>query len=187
METFINAPFLLKWMGKKTEDSLEERVEKAETSKNTSWSKTAVVDIFSNITYTTVVGGLMDYFSGLPLNGIVAARITSLGTNALTSAPYGMYTEFVYRITRTPEQASRTRKWVIDTLAFATFQVPVYSAVVGVGSFVSEGRVDFEKVKHGAEYLTLVSPLIGPTLGMYMNLCRKVTGLDSTATGSYIK
>ncbi len=37
----------------------------------------------------------------------------------------------------------------------------------------------------GVEYLALASPFIGPTLGMYMNVCRRIMGVRTTAEGAY--
>lgn len=147
--------------------------------------KAAVVDIFSNITYTTVIGGMIDALSGLNLSGILAARTASLGTTAATSAPYGWWTEKVYQATKTREDARFLRKRLVDLLAFNTFQLPVYAAVVAVGSLVSEGEVNLEKVQNGVEYLAVASPFIGPTLGWYMNFSRKLFGVKTTAEGAY--
>lgn len=152
--------------------------------------KTAKVDTFSNISYSTVVGAIIDASSGLSLYGVLAARTTSLGTNALTAAPYGWWTEKVYQATRTNEDAGFLRKRLIDLLAFNTFQLPVYAAVVAVGSFVSnlfhgELKVDGEKIKNGVEYLVIASPFIGPTLGWYMNKCRQFFDVKTTAEGAY--
>ncbi|MBI5002208.1 L-alanine exporter AlaE [Candidatus Woesearchaeota archaeon] len=147
--------------------------------------KVAAVDTFSNITYTTVVGAVLDALSGLNLSGIVAARIASCGTNVLTSAPYGWWTEKVYHYTKTNESAGFVRKRVVDLLAFNTFQIPVYATVLAVGTLVSEGEINIEKVKNGAENLFYASPFIGPTLGWYMASCRRIFGLRTTAEGAY--
>lgn len=161
--------------------SLEEIV----TDNTKSSRKAAAVDIFSNITYTTVVGAFLDVLSGLSVSGIVAARVASCGTNAVTSAPYGWWTEKVYQYTKTNEGASFFRKRAVDLLAFNTFQIPVYATVLAVGTLVSEGEINIEKVKNGAENLFYASPFIGPTLGWYMTLCRRVFGLRTTAEGAY--
>jgi len=81
----------------------------------------------------------------------------------------------------------KMRKNFADLLAFNTFQVPLYAAIVAFSSFVSEGNVDFEKVQDGAEYLAKLSILIGPTLGLYVDGCRKVFGVKSAAEGAYSK
>ncbi|NQV90990.1 L-alanine exporter AlaE [Candidatus Woesearchaeota archaeon] len=154
---------------------------------NQGTKKAALVDIGSNITYTTIIGAGIDAWTGLNLTGIVAARTASLGTVSLTSAPYGWWTEKVYQFTRTRENANFFRKRAVDLLSFNTFQIPVYMTVVAVGSFVSEGEINTEKVKNAAENLAILSPFIGPTLGVYMNICRKLFGIKTTAEGAYNK
>ena len=58
-------------------------------------------------------------------------------------------------------------------------------AAVDIGSLVSEGEVNIEKVQNGVEYLAMASPFIGPTLGGYMNVCRRLFGVKTTAEGAY--
>ncbi len=69
---------------------------------------------------------------------------------------------------------AKIRKSLVDLLAFNTFQVPVYGTAVAIGSFISEGKVDWEKVKNGCEYIAIISPLIAPTMGWYLDGLRKV-------------
>jgi len=47
--------------------------------------------------------------------------------------------------------------------------------------------VDIEKVENGARYLATISPLIGPTMGWYMDGFRKIFRLKSAAEGAYTK
>ena len=136
--------------------------------------KEKVVDTLGNITYSLIVGSGLDYFAGLNCEGIVASRTSATGLNLLTGALYGMWRDLAFRVTKTTKDSNGTRKYLTDLLAFNTFQVPVYAAAVAVGSFFSEGKVNWEKVQHGAEYLALISPFIGPTMGWYMDRVRQV-------------
>jgi len=68
---------------------------------------------------------------------------------------------------------------IIDLLAFNTFQVPLYASAVATGSLISDGHVDLEKVRSGAEYLITISPFMGPTVGMYLDSLRKIFKLKS--------
>ena len=72
----------------------------------------------------------------------------------------------------------------MELLAFDTFQVPLYATVIGFGSLVSnlskgELKIDFDKVQNGVAILTAVSPLVGPTVGLYMESVRKLFNLKS--------
>jgi len=79
----------------------------------------------------------------------------------------------------------KARKTTIDLTAFNTFQIPIYAIAVAIGSFVSEGEINLEKIENGARNLAVFSPLVGPTLGWYMDWCRKLFGIKSAVEGAY--
>ena len=91
----------------------------------------------------------------------------------------------MYRKTRTTDKSSKLRKYLTELIAFDTFQVPLYSTVIAVGSLASnlintgEFKVDFDKVERGTEILLGISPLVSPTMGLYMEGFRKMFGLKS--------
>ncbi len=143
--------------------------------------KAALVDTIGNVTYSIAAGAALDYLSGLNLTGIIASRLAATKLNILTSAPYGLWREKMFKTTHTTEHSNRIRKSLVDLAAFNTFQVPVYATAIAIGSLVSEGRIDLHKMQHGAEYLVAVSPFIGPTLGIYMDSLRKFVGVSSAA------
>lgn len=155
--------------------------------RKSSISKTALVDIGGNVTYSLIVGSVIDYFAGLNLTGIIASRTSATGINLVTGGPYGWWREKAYQATKTNEESGKVRKTLVDLLAFNTFQVPIYASVVAIGSLISEGKVDWEKVKDGSTYFMMISPLIGPTMGLYMDGFRKLFGVKSAAEGAYSK
>lgn len=147
--------------------------------------KESLVDTLGVVSYSLIVGAGMDYSAGLRGMGIVASRVYGTAINIPTGAPYGKWRNFVYEKTRTTDKSSKLRKGVAELLAFNTFQVPLYATVVAVGSLVSnlltngEFKIDFDKVSTGAQHLAMISPLIGPTLGLYTEGLRKSFGLKS--------
>lgn len=148
-------------------------------------SKTAVVDIGGNITYSLIVGSILDYVAGLNLSGIIISRTYATGMNIITGGPYGWWREQAYKRTQTHEKSGTVRKTLVDLLAFNTFQVPIYATAIAVGSLISEGKVDLEKVKDGSIYLVMISPILGSTMGWYMDNFRKLCGVKSAAEGTY--
>ena len=133
--------------------------------------KESLVDTLGVVSYSLIVGAGMDYSAGLRGRGIVASRVYGTIINIPTGARYGKWRNFVYEKTRTTDKSSKLRKGVAELLAFNTFQVPLYTTVVAIGSLASnllsngEFKIDFDKVSTGAQHLAMVSPLIGPTLG----------------------
>jgi hypothetical protein len=159
--------------------------ETASPKKETKFTKTWAVDTAGNITYSLIVGGILDYRAGLDFIGILSSRASASGINAVTGGIYGLWREKVCKFTRTTKESGRVRKTLADLLAFNTFQLPVYGTALAIGSLASEGHVNWEKVQHGMTYLACISPAIGPTMGLYMDRFRRVFGIKSAAEGSY--
>ena len=146
--------------------------------------KESLIDTLGLVTYSLLAGAITDYASGLRGLGIVASRAYGTAINLPTGAPYGKYRNFLYKKTKTTDKSSKVRKYLVELLAFDTFQVPLYATVIGFGSLVSnlskgELKIDFDKVQNGVAILTAVSPLVGPTVGLYMESVRKLFNLKS--------
>jgi len=141
--------------------------------------KEGLVDTLGNVSYSLIAGGILDYASGLRGWGIIASRLSATAINLPTGAPYGKWRNLTFKLTKTTNESSKIRKSLADLLAFNTFQVPIYSSAVAIGSLISEGKIDWQKVEKGAAYIALISPLIAPTLGYYMDGLRKVFRLKS--------
>lgn len=136
---------LLDWLYSDENTDID-RLEESEKLNQQSAKKIAAVDISSNVTYAILVGSALDYLSGLNLTGIATSRASGTVVNLFAGAPYGWWREKSYKLTRTTKDSTKLRKYVADLLAFNTFQVPVYGAIVAFSSLVSEGKMDFEKL-----------------------------------------
>ena len=158
-----------------------------ESTLKTSKGKEGWIDTLGNTTYPLVVGGMLDYASGLRGWGIAASRAYAMGINVPTGALYGKWRNKLFNATKTNKESSKLRQGLVDLLAFNTFQVPIYATAIAIGSLLSEGKVDLEKVRDGAGYLAMASPLIGPTMGWYMDKLRKVFKLKSAPEKAKIK
>ena len=154
--------------------------------KNTK-SKTAVVDTFGSITYSILTGVPLDCSAGLSAYGVIVSRTSATGINAVTGGAYGWWREAIFNVTKTNKESRRVRKTAADLFAFNTFQVPIYATGIAIGSFVSEGTVDWDKVIDGVTYLATISPVIGPTMGWYMNWFRGLFGIKKAEEGTYGK
>jgi len=147
--------------------------------------KVVLVDTGGNITYSLIVGSVLDYCSGLDPLGILFSRLSASGFNSITGGPYGWWREKVYHITKTTKNHSKLRKTIAELVSFNTFQVPAYALSVAIGSYFSDGDIDFEKVSAGAKYLAMISPLVGPTMGLYMDYFRRCFGVKNASEGAY--
>jgi hypothetical protein len=147
-------------------------------------TKESIVDTIGLVSYSLLAGAITDYAAGLRGMGIVAARTYGTAINIPTGAPYGKWRNFLYKKTKTTDESSNFRKYLVELLAFDSFQVPLYATVLSAGSLFSnllEGKVkiDFDKVQRGTAILTAMSPLVSPTVGLYMEGVRKLFGLKS--------
>ena len=147
--------------------------------------KILVVDTVGNVTYSLIVGSILDCFAGLNFAGIVTSRASATLINFAVGGIYGWWREKLFRFTQTNKESGKLRKIAVDLLACNTFQIPIYATGVILGSFVSEGHVNLGKVGNGVLYLAMISPFIGPTLGWYMDCCRKLFGVEPAIEGAY--
>jgi len=165
--------------------SIDEIVDGSDVIDIPSRAKIMLVDIGGSLTYGFFAGGTLDICAGLNMKGIVISRAYNTVINIATGAPYGWWREQAYRLTNTLKQSHWLRKAGIDFLAYNTFHTPMYTAGVGLASLVSEGEIDLEKVKDGAQYCVMISPLISPTWGWFLDRCRKMFGIKSAAESPY--
>ncbi len=143
--------------------------------------KESLVDTLSGFTYSLIVGGVIDYTTGLRGWGIASSRAYASSISAVTGGWYGKWRNFLFNKTNTTQNSHWFRKGFVDVLAGNTFQAPIYASAVAVGSLISDGHVDWHKVRDGLEKIVIISPLIAPTLGWYSDFVRKRFGLPSAA------
>ena len=142
----------------------------------------AIADTIGKVTYSILVGVGLDYFqAGLRGWGIVSARASATAVNMVTGSPYARWREGWYTLTRTSEKSSKLRKSVVELGAFNTFETYVYGLSAGIGSLISTGTLDLEKITDGMAGLLYLSPLIGPTMGMWLNGTCKMFGIKTVA------
>ena len=53
-------------------------------------------DTLSGVLVTTIGGSVLDFSTGLNFIGILASRASAAGINLATSAPYGMWRNYLY-------------------------------------------------------------------------------------------
>jgi len=137
------------------------------------------VDRWTNISYSLVVGGLLDSLAGLTPAGLVGSRSFATVVNALTGGKYGKWRNYVYEKMDAGPTSSKARQLGAELVAFNSFQTPVYALAVAVGDVLSTGSVDPEKIMYGALSLSVMSPAIGPTMGWSLNRARELFGLQT--------
>ena len=98
-----------------------------------------LADTSALIVFSTVAGAFVEIvIAGLTVEQSLRARLTAVPVILVTGRPYGVYRDWVWRLTGA-ENGSAGRRIVADTAAFATFQLPIYWVVLLIaGATVSQ-------------------------------------------------
>jgi len=143
------------------------------------------VDTLGNVSFSLLLGGVIDYKAGKSLTDIIATRAISIPANAITGGLYGYWRELIFKKTRTRAESHWIRTRLVDILAFNSFQLPLYAGITTAGNLMSEQNIDVWETMRGVGYLAAVSPLIGTTLNWYMDRLRLVFGIKPAVKGAY--
>jgi hypothetical protein len=92
-----------------------------------------LVDTGVMVVFTTIVGLCVEaVICGIPWRNIVKIRLLSIVANLVTARAYGLYRDWVFKKTRM-QTRGRLQRIGIDTVAFFTFQNPVYFVLLCLG------------------------------------------------------
>ncbi|MBV6658038.1 MAG: L-alanine exporter AlaE [Devosiaceae bacterium] len=123
-------------------------------------TRTWLADNLALLSFFTLTGVLNERFvAGMEWNEVLRARLIGAPLMLLTARPYGIWRDWVM-LRSGAVQSSKAKAFASDTLALLSFQVPIYSAIIGVS---------------GASDATLVSGILGATT--IMLLCGRPYGL----------
>ena len=94
--------------------------------------RAAVVDTVASIVFFSIVAGLTEYFvAGLSPTQVLVSRSVTIPVLVLTGRPYGMWRDLVFALTGA-RRRGRPALLALDTVAFMTFQLPVYAAILAL-------------------------------------------------------
>lgn len=92
--------------------------------------KAFLVDTVATVVFFTVVAAVAELvFVGLEPQQVLIARLFMVPVMVATGRPYGVWRDWIFRRFRPRGQTGR---FVTDTLAFITFQIPVYMASLAI-------------------------------------------------------
>ncbi|WP_252179192.1 L-alanine exporter AlaE [Endozoicomonas sp. 4G] len=125
-----------------------------------------LADTFALISFGLVVGMLVEILvAGLTIEQSLQSRLLSIPVNMLVARPYGIYRDWVMSYSRL-FGSTRVGETVLDIVAFVSFQIPVYVALVAATGATIEQIIAACLGQIGA----LV--LMARPYGVYMQLCR---------------
>jgi hypothetical protein len=106
--------------------------------------------------------------AGLSVSQSMHARLTAIPVIIVTARPYGLYRDRVMRRLGADEGATRLRRTGADTLAFLSFQLPIYWAIL---TFAGASLRQIAASSVAATVAILVS---GRPYGILLELCRRL-------------
>ena len=101
---------------------------------------------------------------------MAADRLTAIPAMLLTGRPYGLWRDMIFRRTGALDRGS-IASTLTDTLAFLTFQVPVYAAIL-----LFAGASPLQMLPAISSALVLLILLSWP-YGVYLDACRRLAGI----------
>lgn len=131
-------------------------------------SSKLIADTFALVTFAFVVGMFVEVvLSGLTLEQSFQSRLLAIPLNVIVARPFGRYRDWLLFITRA-EDRGRSILIVTDILAFLTFMVPQYAAVLWwLGA-------DAIQVFIACTSVVVSSVVIGRPYGLYLVFCRRI-------------
>lgn len=113
---------------------------------------------------TATLATPFEYFAlGLPAERVFALRGAAIAVDVLTAGAYGAFQDMV----RAGLGRTRLGRWGSDTLAFATFQVPLYAL------YLTLAVTDGWQIRTGSLLMLALSPIAGPGLGAALDVVRR--------------
>lgn len=140
--------------------------------------KKFLADTFAMITFTAVVGmGVEIFLAKMTLLQSLHARVASAPVNLVTARPYGIFRDWVYKITKVSEGGA-IRRALADIVAFVLFQMPVYAFIL----FLSGATLP--QIAKACSAGVFITAFVGWPYGLYLDFCRKLFRLKKRSLGT---
>ncbi|MBN2142713.1 L-alanine exporter AlaE [Candidatus Woesearchaeota archaeon] len=135
--------------------------------------KNFIIDAIALNTFSYILTAPIELLIvGLPFQAHLQVRLFAAILNTLTARPYTNWRTFIFRKASVNSQSSWKKKYLWDTLTFASMQAPIYftsNMIIGGG--------DLYGVIQGTLVLTMVSGVVGRPYGAYLDVIRDLFGL----------
>jgi hypothetical protein len=127
-----------------------------------------LADTSALIVYSTVAGVFVEIVvAGLTVEQCLRARLTAVPIILVTGRPYGLYRDWIWRLSRA-EEGVVARRVIADTTAFVSFQLPVYWIVLIVAG------ATFWQIATASVTATIILLVSGRPYGALLDLLRRL-------------
>ena len=130
-----------------------------------------LADTSALIAYSTVAGVFVEMVvAGLTVEQCLRARLTAVPIILITGRPYGLYRDWIWRLSR-PEEGVVARRVIADTTAFVSFQLPVYWIVLIIAG------ATFWQIAAASVTASIILLVSGRPYGALLDVFRRLYGL----------
>jgi hypothetical protein len=112
--------------------------------------------------------------AGMSFDEHIQVRIVALLLNSLVAWPFGLWRNFIVRSTGLSHDSSGLKTYLVDTLIFLSFQMPLY-----VGNLIL-GGADLIEIIKATVTVSLIAGTLGRPYGIYLDWIRVRHGLKHT-------
>ena len=134
-----------------------------------------LADTSALIVYSTVAGAFVEMVvAGLTVEQCLRARLTAVPIILATGRPYGVYRDWLWRLSGAENGVAR-RRVIADTTAFVSFQLPVYWIVL-----IFAGATFWQIVAASVSAIIILT-VSGRPYGALLDLFRKLFRLTPRA------
>src|SRR5262245_23237258 len=127
-----------------------------------------LADTVALVIFSTLIGLALELvIAGMTLAQSLQARVTSVPVQLLTARPYGIFRDWVFRISGA-DKAGRVRRAIADIGAFVAFQIPVYAAIL----LLAGARLS--QVAAACSSAIIVLLISGRPYGLFLELIRRL-------------
>jgi hypothetical protein len=136
-----------------------------------------LADTIALIVFSTVAALFTEIVvAGLSPSQSVHARLTAIPVILVTARPYGLYRDRLLRRLGAGEDATRLRRTGADTLAFLSFQLPVYWAILTVAG------ASLQQIAASSVAATVLIIVSGRPYGIVLELSRRLLRVPAPRT-----
>jgi hypothetical protein len=133
------------------------------------------VDILALNTFSYLVALPIELgIAGMSFDEHIQVRMVALLLNTLVALPFGLWRNFIIRTTGLSHESNGLKTYLVDTLIFLSFQLPLY-----VGNLIL-GGADFNEIIKATITVSLIAGTLGRPYGIYLDWIRVRHGLRHT-------
>ena len=128
-------------------------------------------DTTAMLIFSTLLGAFVEILlSGLEPGQSLRIRLAAIPVMLITGRPYGIYRDFLFRRLG-GQSASRLRSLLIDSAANATFQLPLYLALLAWGG------ASRRQALVAATSILIIASVSGRPYDIFLHYWRRLFGL----------